>query len=46
MNDSVVLKERYAPYELHIGYLQGSGPNLTFKVIVDQGTTQSEYNDT
>ncbi len=37
-----MLRERFEPYKLRVGYLAGSGPELTLRVIVDQGTTLRE----
>ena len=35
--------ERVYPYELEVGYLKGSGPDMTFRVTVEQCTTTRKY---
>lgn len=37
-----MMRESYDPHKLRVGYLLGSGPELTFRVIIDQGTTLRE----
>ena len=42
-NKESTMKEGGGPYKLQVGYLKGSGPELTFRVTVEECTTKREY---
>ena len=40
---SVEMIEKLEPYKLRVGYIKGSGPDLAFNIVVEQGSTKRKH---